>query len=309
MENMLTRRSFTQLAGTQLASVAAGSVASSGGAARAAAPALDLVTPKGNLHAFMKLHTSVEKARIWYWYTGIMEAALVGGPVIPFCATDTLIRRDVYPTGDGRFKMEMFEANYFHPIGDHTPLLRMHNPLNDRDVEPFHYREGPHEAFYSEQGPYLAAMPPPGKDAPPFAPPWTRVEDQLSVSINYYIDTPYPLPLDKWPLEANTRERVGSFATMIGNYDEVADPRVATAKCAFHYEAFMVWWPWMLMGQTPGRMLWHANGRKLASLDGMPMESRIGFEAIHPRIFEERPWEEMANLGIDYQKERTPVLR
>jgi hypothetical protein len=302
MVKPLTRRSFAKLAA--LASAGA----TSNKAVAAPAP-LDLVTAKGNLHAFMKLHTSVEKARIWYWYTGVLDSAVTGGPVIPICATDTLIRRDVYPTGDGRFKMEMFEANYFHPIGDHTPYMRMLNPLNGRMVEPFHYREGPHEAFYSEQGPYLAAAPPPPKDAPPFAPPWTRIGDQLSVSINYYIDAPYPLPLDRWPLEGNDRERVGSFATIIGDYNEVADPNVASARAAFHYEAFMVWWPWMLMGRTPGRTLWHATGRKLSSLDDVPKASRAGFETIHPRIFEERPWEDMSNLGIDYPKQRTPVLR
>jgi hypothetical protein len=174
-------------------------------------------------------------------------------------------------------------------------------------VEPFHYREGPHHPVCSLQGIYDRSHPP-AADAPGFAPRWNRAGDQIWTTNTFYIDAPYPLPLERWPLEGNVRERVGSFANLFGSAGEIANPDVSAAHCTFVYEAFMEWWPWMLMGATPGHMLWHAGGRKLGSLDEMPADSRKGFESIHPRIFEERPWEEFSMLGIDYPKQRTPVL-
>jgi hypothetical protein len=223
-------------------------------------------------------------------------------------AIDTLIRRDVTPRADGSFAVQMFEANYFHAVGDSAPLLKMHNPLNNRDVTPFHYREGPHNAIYSERGIYGAGMTPPTATAT-FAPRWHRAGDQIWTTNTFYINAPYPLPIAKWPLEGNTRERVGSFANLFGSASELADPAITTAKCTFTYEAFMEWWPWMEMGATPGQMLWHAGGRKLGSLADIPAPSRAGFESIHPEIFKEHPWDSYSMMAIDYQTQRHPVLR
>jgi hypothetical protein len=296
---MISRRSFGRTAALSAAALPA---------MASAAPALDLSTPRANLHAYMKLHTSLSKTRIWYWYTGIFEAALAEGPVTPVVAIDTLIRRDVTPRADGSFAVEMFEANYFHAVGESTPLLKMHNPLNNREVTPFHYREGPHNAIYSERGIYGAGMTP-APATQKFAPIWHRAGDQIWTTNTFYINAPYPLPLAKWPLEGNTRERVGSFANLFGSVLELADPGITTAKCTFTYEAFMEWWPWMEMGATPGQMLWHAGGRKLNSLADIPAPSRAGFEAIHPEIFKDRPWETYSMMAIDYQKQRQPVRR
>lgn len=303
MPGMISRRLFAQWVGAASTGAAAAGAAGDGFAVP-----LDLQTPRGNLQAYMKLHTSTAQARIWYWYTGIMEGAAGDGRVMPVVAVDTLIRRDVTPVAPGRYAIEMFEANYFHAIGASAPLRTLVNPLNGREVEPFHYREGPHHVIMSDQGIYAAGNPPP-KDAPGFAPHWQSAGDQIWTTNTFYIDRPHPLSLDRWPLEGNLRERVGSFANLFGSRAELADPRSDTAKCTFVYEAFMEWWPWMLMGATPGHMLWHAGGRKLDSLVDLPAASRRGFEAIHPRIFEERPWEELSMLTIDYPKQRKPVLR
>jgi hypothetical protein len=56
-------------------------------------------------------------------------------------------------------------------------------------------------------------------------------------------------------------------------------------------------------------MLWHAGGRKLHTPADLPPASRSGFEAIHPEIFAERPWETFSMMAIDYAKQRRPVLR
>jgi hypothetical protein len=63
----------------------------------------------------------------------------------------------------------------------------------------------------------------------------------------------------------------------------------------------------MLMGQTPGRMVWRGDGLKLSSIDHLPASARAGFMAVHPRLFLERPWDDFANLPIDYQRERKPA--
>jgi hypothetical protein len=306
MENFLNRRAFGKL---MTAASVAGAGLSSSKRAAAKPPALDLVSPEGQFRTFMKVYVSTAKARVWYWYTGVIDASLVGGPVVPLFGVNTLIRRDITPNADGSFDMEMFEANYFHPIGDDTPLDRMINPLNGREVQAFPYREGPHRIVYTaDRGPYLKGSAESAKMAGPFQVRWHQAEDQLWFTRENYIDMPHPLPMDKWPMEASgPRQMVGNFATHFASVKEAADPAVTATKSAFHFEAFMDWLPWMLMGQTPGRMVWRAGGLKLASLDDLPSSARAGFMATFPRIFEERPWEEFANMGIDYKAMRTPA--
>jgi len=304
MKALINRRALGGIiAGGAASGVAAGALGASPGGA---AP-LDVEDPAKKLEAFMKIYTSLETARVWYWYTGTIDAALGDGPVRPFIGVSTLIRRDVSPTRDGRFEMEMFEGSYFHAVGDAQPLNAMHNAMNGRDVQPFHYREGPYHVGYDVLGPYNPAT---GvhyshevKDSPIH-----QAGDQIWFSRDNYIDAPNAFTVDKWPLESyGPRDTVGSFATHFARLSDVANPAVRTAPCAFRYEAFMRWWPWMLMGQTAGRMVWRGDGLKLPSIDHLPASARAGFMAVHPRLFLERPWNDFANLPIDYQRERKPA--
>jgi hypothetical protein len=306
MESFLNRRTFGKL---MTAASVAGAGLSSSRRASAKPPALDLVSPEGQFHTFMKVYVSTAKARVWYWYTGVLDGSLVGGPVVPLFGTNTLIRRDITPNADGTFDMEMFEANYYHAIGDDTPRERMINALNGREVRPFPYREGPHRIVYSvDYDPYLKGTPESARKAARFQMRWHQAEDQLWFTRENYIDIPHPLPMDKWPMESSgARQQVGTFATHFTSLREAADPAVTSTRSAFNFEAFIDWQPWMLMGQTPGRLVWRAGGLKLTSLDDLPSSARAGFMATFPRIFEERPWEEFANMGIDYKAMRTPA--
>ena len=275
----LTRRSFGQL----LAVAAVPSAAAGGGAG-----GLDLTTPAAQLDAWLKVYVSLEHARIWYWYTGVIDASVPGGPVLPLFGVDTLIRREIVPLGASRYRMEMFEGSYFHAIGDPAPLDRWTNPLNGREVRPFHYREGPYQVGYDAAGAFDPKMGERYPGPPPFATPWHRAGEQIWFSRDLYIDVPHPLPIAEWPMEASgPRETFGSFATHWASQAEVADPAVKTAASAFHYQAFMGWLPWMLMAQAPRRMIWARSPSKL----------------------DDRPWTDFANMAIDYRRERTPALR
>ncbi len=302
--NSLTRRSFAQLLGVAALPLIEGPAS--------AAPhrALHFSTAEEELNAWLKVYISVGKARVWYWYTGVIDAWIPGGPIVPLFAVDTLIRRDVTPMGASRYRIDMFEGSYFHLVGDPAPLDLWTNPLNGRNVHAFHYREGPYRFGYDAKGPFdlktNAAYP----GAPPFITRWHQAGDQLWFSRDNYIDEPHPFPMAEWPMESSgPRQQVGSFATHWASHAEVFDPRVRTARSAFHYEAFMDWLPWMLMGQAPGRMVWRGAGTKLGSIADLPVEARAGFMATHPRLFADEPWTDFANMAIDYKKLRKPAGR
>jgi hypothetical protein len=299
-------------AGTAEAAGRADALASGGGGT---ARRLTNATPREQLHAFMKVYTSLRAERVWYWYTGVLHAARPNEPVVPVIACDSLIRRDVLPQPDGSFGVRTFEANYYHPIDDPAPALRFRNPLNGRDVEPLHYREGPHVQVLSERGMRWVSgtevAPPPARQdmAVRSVATWQQAGPVVWATREMYGDRPHPLDAATWRLESSgARMSFGSFSNYFTLASQLDDESVTRADCEFSYQALTVWWPWMLMGSAPGQMLWRANGRKLRSFDEIPADSRAGFERLHPTMFGEAyPWTEPTSLWSAYPREREPV--
>lgn len=59
--------------------------------------------------------------------------------------------------------------------------------------------------------------------------------------------------------------------------------------------------PWLLMGQSPGFLIWNTHGIKLPNLDAISVSDRKLVEAVHPTIFgPEAPWEGRLNLWTEY---------
>ncbi len=329
------RQSLARMAGAAAAAAAAaGSVAghtvpaettSAGGAGGAArAPdavldaGLDLVSPAGQLNAFLKIFVSRRPETIWYWYTGILDAALPGRTVVPLVACDTLIRREVLPQPDGSVAVRTFEANFFRLRDQPQPLEWFDNPLNGRRVEPLHYREGPHFLVLSDRAPKFVAGHDPAQiristadraASPPLALRWQRAGSQLWVTRETYSDAPHPLDPSVWRLESSgARQSGGSFANYFADAAQVTEPTRDRVDCGFAYQAIFGWWPWLLMGQAPGQLFWRAQGRKLATVADVPSQSRAGFEKLHPQIFASGlPWTEPASMWRDFPRLRRPT--
>ena len=65
--------------------------------------------------------------------------------------------------------------------------------------------------------------------------------------------------------------------------------------------------PWLLMGQSPGFLIWNTHGIKLPNLDAISVSDRKLVEKVHPTIFgHEAPWEGRLNLWTEYPQKRTP---
>jgi hypothetical protein len=273
-------------------------LAASAMSARAASPPtphiLDLSTPKAQLTAFMKLYASLKAETVFYWYSGMIDLALPGQPIIPLVAVDTLIRRKVEPQPDGGFHVVTWEADIYHAKGETTPLMTMRNPVNDRMVEPFHIREGALTYVYSDTS---------------FNMDWRRAGDTIWTSREVYLDLPNALDPAVWRLEsAGPREQFALIATHTGKASELADPDIACASSDFTFQCMMGWHPWLLMGQRPGHQLWRATGLKLPSIEDLPAPVRVMFEQVHPRIFDETPWTDNAMPATEFMKLRKPAI-
>ena len=301
----LTRRSAL--------AVVAGTAAMAGAAGPAAAAReLDLSTPEAQLRAFLKLFVSLEAATVFYLYHGTLDAAVPGRGIVPLLASTTIVRRRIEPQRDG-WLISIWEATVYHRARHAEPADNFENPLNGRTVRPFHQREGGNQSFWTTQGQFQVRdgqRIPPRNGPKPFEREWQRAAERIWTSresAGVYAQSPFDPAT--WPLEFAGRDlQYSEKTTNSGFVHELADPRLAMASSTYSLNQVMLWWPWLLMGQQPGFLVWNTHGVKLPSLDALSPGSRRMVERVHPTMFgAAAPWQGFVSLWTDYPKQRTPV--
>jgi hypothetical protein len=300
---------------TALASAAAAPVVAAGAAAVATPPQLlKFATPADHVRAFLKLNVSLETETVFYTYTGTLEAMVPGKEIVNLCACTSIVRREMEKKPEGHV-MNIWEATVYHRPGEFTPLDEFVNPLNNRKVRPFHQREGRGQSLWTDNGPsFLRAD---GQWVSrynadnPFKLEWMQAGERIWVSrysSGVYLKN--PLPKDKWPLEHSGPHLIYSEKTTNSCLArDLADPKITNVPNAtYSLNVNMLWWPWLLMGEAPGHLVWNAHGAKVASADAIPAQTRALVEAIHPNITKPGvPWDGRHNLWTDYPKMRDPV--
>ena len=122
----------------------------------------------------------------------------------------------------------------------------------------------------------------------------------------YISGRPQWLDIKEFPDETPaTPLTVSSISVMESRLSEVLDPVRSSVATSYSYQAASDWLPWMQLGQRPGFVVWHENGKKLFSLDELPADSRSALERLHPVWFTRPvPWEGFTNLFIQYREQR-----
>jgi hypothetical protein len=304
---------------------AGGAVVAAGAAATAAAqparPAggkttpsrrLDLRNPVDNVTAYLKLRASIETQDVWFWFTGRLDLAVAGEPIRPMINVETLILRRTERVGDLAWNVTDWEASlYRHPeTGEYLDAgVSLVNPHTKRAVRPLDYREGPVRFRFTDREPRMVGsrdvMPNTGKM---FNYPWSVVAGDLYMTKSSYIKAPNWLQPAEWLLESSGPEVVvAGHSVLKAPLAEVENVRVTAARADFSYTATSGWLPWMLMGTTPGFVVWAEAGRKLLSIDEAPAAQVERLRRVHPQFFlRPEPWPEFTNMYLQYKASRVP---
>jgi hypothetical protein len=123
-----------------------------------------------------------------------------------------------------------------------------------------------------------------------------------------YIQGPHWLKAAEYPLETSGEKlNVASSSTLKAKWSQIVDPTVFAAPAEFSYTATSDWLPWMLMGQSPGFVVWHEVGRKYFSIDELPADAVAKVRQVHPGWFNRPdPWPEFTNMYFQYKEQRKP---
>jgi len=283
-----------------------------GGAAALAARATPAASPSpgaGELFrdrwaetlAYLKLRARADTGDAWYWFSGTIELLPHGEKGLTLVNVDCLNLRRVRQEGDRKFTLTMWEGAVMTDPATGRIAETLLNPLNGRTVQPMHYREGPTEFIGDENGF--------GFPSRQFDFSWTLGGGHVWVDRGQQIDTVNPLRPEEWPLEsAGPRLHGASSSTLHGLWKDVSDPKQPMPPADMVFTSSTDWFPWMLMGQRPGSVLYRARGPRLRSLDDAPARVRQLIETKHPELFRPVPWTEKS-LGVigDHARQRRPV--
>lgn len=296
-----------------LQAAAAVPVALSAGNALAAKVALklDLAVPRDLMFAYLKLRASTVTQDVYYWFTGTLDLAVPGQAIKPIVKVETLILRRTEKLEDYKYHVTDWEASFYRDL-DTNQIIdgEIKNPVTSRMVQPIHYREGPVKFLFTENEPRLVGirdiLPNTGK---PFNYPYKKLGDDFWMTKDGYINSPHWLKKDEWPMEASgERLTVQTSSTLKGKWSDIINPAITAAPTDFAYAATSDWLPWMLMGQTPGYVLWHSAGKKLMDLKDAPSEAVDAVRRIHPIWFTRPdPWPTFTNQYFQYKEQRKPA--
>ena len=296
---MLTRRSVLTAAAAVPAAVAASDAA-------APLPQLDFQSPEMHVRAFIKLLASLEAETIFHMYKGTLEALLPGRAPVRLVDSTTVIRRQVEVRPEGHH-ISIWEATVYHRPGESEPLDAFVNPLNGRTVQAVSPARRSRPVLWTDQGPQFlrsdGSWASANRTGTPFALEWTQAGERIWTS-RYRSGVYLKHPLDpvKWPLEyAGPDLLYSEKTTSNGLVRELADPSVANASATYSLSQAMIWWPWLLMGQQAGYLMWNTNGVKLSHPNTIAAADRKLIEKVHPTVFgPEVPWDGRVNLWTDY---------
>ncbi len=273
---------------------------------------LDLRQPADNLTAYLKMRAGLASGDYYFWFTGGLDLAVAGEPIVPIITVESLLLRQVKRLPNNVFHITDYEASIYRDPATGELADKILNPVTQREVKALHYREGPVPfEWRADRQPRLLGMDNPFKEQDKvFGYPYKRVADSLWMTkASYFNNRPHWLSPKEWPLASPAENiNVASISTLKASWSDITDPAQDSVPTEFFYQATSGWLPWMLMGQRPGHVIWHESGMKLADLNDAPADTLAIMRAIHPQWFRRPvPWQGFTNLFLQYKAQREPT--
>lgn len=304
-----SRRDFMNhlgLGAASAAALAATGCASAGSTGDAAAsdasltgPYLDLLNSnEDNMTAWARLQGNLDSSKTKYgWYKGMVSAVMPDQPVKDLFMMEGFSCARLIPKEDGiGYHKVLREVGFYREqrFGRSGKIMQEYkNPLTKETNkvvpianDPFNYDITP----YFPEPPNYGGLNS-GKPFPkiPFKMPWTTEIYNNNVRLDMRINLYYKNALDpaKWPRESSGEmNRVTEIFQHNINLDDLQNPDLTTTKYTGTWVRITPWLPWMLMGQTPGHIVYTCFMGTVDSLDVLPEDLVQAAADLDPKYLE-----------------------
>ena len=272
----LSRRELLVAGGAAAAAALAGDRAAA--AAARGLRDLALETGDGNARLMTRILANLDSSRAKHgWYRGRVMGVAPGAAARDLLGIMGMSSQRAVPLPDRPgWMLLQREVGFFFDLATGKVVDRWRNPLNDETVDVLHIANPsvsrdvePVERdarFYDD--PARAAA-----SAKPFVLPWQTAGDRLFVEQHSHFWARNPLDPAVWVRESSgPMLQVSDMLSYNVSLPKALDPAVTSLE---HWGAWVhvrPWQPWMLMGSTPGHLLYNCFTGSADELAGIPAD-------------------------------------
>jgi hypothetical protein len=269
-----------------------------GGAALAAASSLpavgiakdavdyDWMNANDNLSAYIKVTNSLED-REWVhgWYSGLVFGML------PDRTPDALMGLEGFGSGytvrqpNGSYVSFWKEVGFYKDLKTNQVIESWTNPYTGETNKVMHIHNRMVKGYL---GPEFFSSAPVGDQAGrmdfkfpnyrasddptnPFILNWQTIGDQTSVWLDFRGEVPNLLDPKVWVRESSgARMPICEMFEYVCDADQLADPSLSRIPHSGSWIRLAPWLPWMMMGQSEGRLFYRCTTKNIDGLDDLP---------------------------------------
>ncbi len=284
---------------------AAASATASAAAAAPASTAVQRAASPGEpswqtdpVRTYVRVVADLAGADTYKWFSGQLHAALADGAIVPLVGFDAVIRRKAGAFDQAGVVIVFSEATVFHDLENGRVIDEFTNPVNGRRTRPLHYPEGPNPlpatpAMFAAGGSFSE---------------WLVSGGTARFTRETRVDSPHPLDPAVWKLESSgPRFRALTLRSYSVATRDLANAALTSMPAEYSLTVLSGWLPWLLLGQTPGQLLWQAQGRKVTAVEEIPAAVRARIDRRFPELFAPvLPWREPMNFMRWHERQRRP---
>ena len=217
-------------------------------------PELDLDDPQTNFMAMMKLRGDLAEEDVFFAFPGEAWAMVPQERNYRCFRTFGLGAARLEKVAEG-YRIYSREVLYYQDPDSGEILSTWRNPfLADREVEVVHIANDPVNGVFALEGNSVLS--------PPY--PYVSYGDDVAFQWNFFIFKPAAMTRSEYPLySSGDVDQHAELWGIMGRKSEILNPDLTTVSCVMSWGRVADWLPFMEMGNSPGKMVFHSHSMKL----------------------------------------------
>ena len=238
----------------------------------------DFKDPNDNLTAWVKLASSLEDGKETCGHYKGQIIAVMGNDEknIPLFGYEGFGMSRVTKLPDGRYENLHREVSYYTDLQTGEIMEEWYNPFIEENVKTWAVHNDPVNSYYAPV--FKQSFGEEGEQETvefPFILPWEITGDRLVTQFTVHTRWPSPLTKEEWPREYGGKwYKTSELFHIHARMSDLLDPAKDKAHHTGTWTKEAPWIPWMLMGETPGRLIYFTTVRSLDGTDDLPANIR-----------------------------------
>ncbi|MDX2222328.1 MAG: DUF1838 family protein [Rhodospirillaceae bacterium] len=248
---------------------------------------IDLNVAMDRLRALVRLRGR-EDGEAWQWFEGILYGRAEGDVLRAICGFTSVLCVRYEAADHGVYRFAQRESNHYTDLATGRPIGDVRNPYTGKTNIAVGYVSPKFKFQMSQAGVATAAEP-------------ERITGHIPSSFSSD-------GRDIWTTESRANEfgagiaeeefpeayagpvrKSADVATYRADRAAILDPSVPFVRASLQFVADTPWVLWMMMGRSPGHMMWIGQGTKFETRAELPADVCARVEQVHPGFLAD-PW-------------------